>query len=420
MKQRSVRSSFAVIAGLSLVVASCGSDSSAEPESTELTTAVTVEADNDEADARASTTEPAAAEELPTIVVTTNILGDVVSDIVGDAANVVTVMPVGVDPHDFQASAREIDDMMNADALIVNGEAFEEGLLDVIDSATDEGVPTFQAISAVETIEFGDGGHDHGDEDHGDEDHSDEAEKDDDHDHGDDHNDEDHNDEAEKDDDHDHGDDHDDEDHDDEDHDDEDHDDEDHDDEAKDGDHDDHDHSGVDPHFFTDPMRMAAAVEGIVDFLQAEIPFADPAALDASADAYIDELVAVDAEVEGLVGLIPEGNRVLVTNHEVFGYFADRYGFEIVGVVVPGGGTTDSVSAGELAELAEVIMAEGVPAIFADTSSPDQLVQTLADEVGDIEVVSLFTESLGDADSDGATYLDMVRTNGQRISDALA
>jgi zinc/manganese transport system substrate-binding protein len=219
----------------------------------------------------------------------------------------------------------------------------------------------------VDTIEFGEGGHDHADEDHADEDHADE----------------------------------------------------DHADETKDDDHD-HDHSGADPHFFTDPMRMAAAVEGIVEFLQSEVAFADPAALDASADAYIDELIAVDAEVEGLVGLIPEDGRVMVTNHEVFGYFADRYGFEVVGVVIPGGGTTDSVSAGELAELAEVIESEGVPAIFADTSSSDQLVQTLAAEVGDIQVVPLFTESLGAADSEGATYLDMVRTNGQRISDALA
>lgn len=256
--------------------------------------------------------------------------------------------------------------MMNADAVIVNGEGFEEGLLDVIEGATNEGVPTFEAISAVETIEFGAGGHDHADEDHTDEDK-----------------------------------------------------DENHADEDKDEDHAD-DHSGIDPHFFTDPLRMAAAVEGIVDFLQAEVAFADPAALDASADAYIDELVAADSDIEGLVGLIPEDGRVLVTNHEVFGYFADRYGFEVVGVVIPGGSTTDNVSAGDLAELAEVIEAEGVPAIFADTSSSDQLVQALATEVGDIEVVSLFTESLGEADSEGATYLDMVRTNGQRISDALA
>ncbi len=121
-----------------------------------------------------------------------------------------------------------------------------------------------------------------------------------------------------------------------------------------------------------------------------------------------------------LVEAIPAERRVLVTNHEVFGYFADRYGFEVVGVVIPGGSTTDAASAGELAELAEVIEAEGVPAIFADTSSPDELINTLAEEVGSIEVVELYSESLGEPGTDGATYLEMVQTNAERISAALA
>ena len=148
--------------------------------------------------------------------------------------------------------------------------------------------------------------------------------------------------------------------------------------------------------------------------------FADAAAVTATTEAYVASLTDLDAEVAALVDSVPEANRVLVTNHEVFGYFADRYGFEVVGAVIPSGSTTDSASAGELAELAEVIEAEGVPAIFSDTSSSDELVQTLADEVGDISVVELFTESLGDADSEGATYLDMVRSNAERISAALA
>ena len=295
----------------------------------------------------------------PTIVVTTNILGDVVAAVVGDAAEVVTIMPVGADPHNFQASAQEVDTLMNADAVIVNGAGFEEGLLDVIENAVDGGIPTFEAISVVDTIDLGADTHadeDHVDEDHADEDHADE----------------------------------------------------------------DHDHSGIDPHFFTDPMRMAAAVDGIVDFLQAEVGFADPAVLDASAAAYVAELTALDADVAESVAVIPEDRRVLVTNHEVFGYFADRYGFEVIGAVVPGGGTADSVSAGELAALAAVIEAEGVPAIFADTSSPDDLARTLADEVGAVAVVELYSESLGEPDSDGATYLAMVRTNSERISAALA
>ncbi len=164
---------------------------------------------------------------------------------------------------------------------------------------------------------------------------------------------------------------------------------------------------------------MADAVEGIAAFLEAEVSGLDDEALNASADAYVAELEALDAEVEGLIATIPEDGRVLITNHEVFGYFADRYGFEVVGAVVPSGSTLESVSAGDLAELAEVLEDEGVPAIFADTSASTELADTLAAEVGDVEVVQLYTESLGEAGSDGATYVDMVRTNATRISAAL-
>jgi len=195
-------------------------------------------------------------------------------------------------------------------------------------------------------------------------------------------------------------------------HSDEDHDDEEHSDE-------DHDHDGADPHFFTDPVRMSSAVQGIVNFLSGQIEGLDTDALDASADEYLAQLAAVDAEVISLVDTIREDQRVLVTNHEVFAYFADRYGFEIIGVVIPGLSTTDAASAGELAALAATIEAEGIPAIFADTSSSDELVKTLTSEVGDIAIVELFTESLGTADSDAPTYLDMVRTNAERIAAAL-
>ncbi len=163
---------------------------------------------------------------------------------------------------------------------------------------------------------------------------------------------------------------------------------------------------------------MADAVEGIVAFLSG-VDGVDASALQAAGDDYVAQLNELDAEVEGLVSAIPEDRRIMVTNHEVFGYFADRYGFEVVGAVVPSGSTADGASAGELAELAEVIEAEGVPAIFADTSASNALAETLAAEVGDVSVVELYSESLGDADSDGATYLEMVRANANRIAEAL-
>lgn len=310
-------------------------------------------------DDEAATTAGASAQEeggdatQPTVVVTTSVLGDIVEDLVGDQAEVVTVMPAGADPHDFQASAQQANQIREADALIVNGAGFEEGLLDVIESAEGDGVATFEAISAVDTIEFGGAGH------------SDEAEH------------------AEG--------------------------------------EDEHASEGAEPHYFLDPVRTAAAVDGIGDFLAEAVDGIDAAALEESVATYVDELGALHEEVDGLLADVAEDRRVLVTNHDAFAYFADRYDFEVIGTVIPTGSTADGANAGDLAELAEVIREAGVPAIFADTSAADSLAQTLADEVGeDVEVVRLFTESLGEGGSGGETYVDMIRTNAQRIADALA
>jgi len=105
------------------------------------------------------------AAERPTVVVTTSILGDVVENLVGDELNVITVMSTGSDPHNFRASAQQVAEIERAAALIVNGANFEEGLIDVIASAEASGVPVFEAISAVSTLEYGANDHD-GHDDH--------------------------------------------------------------------------------------------------------------------------------------------------------------------------------------------------------------------------------------------------------------
>ena len=165
---------------------------------------------------------------------------------------------------------------------------------------------------------------------------------------------------------------------------------------------------------------MAVAVDGIAAFLIANVDGIDQEAVRAASEAYVADLEALDGEVEAMLSAVPPEARVLVTNHEVFGYFADRYGFEVAATVIPSGSTMDGTSAGELADLADLLIDEGVSVVFSDTSASDQLAQTLADEVGSVAVVALFTESLGDADSDGASYIDMVRSNAERIAAALA
>ncbi|QYG92471.1 zinc ABC transporter substrate-binding protein [Iamia sp. SCSIO 61187] len=300
----------------------------------------------------------------PTVVATTSILGDVVSEVVGDAARVVVVMPAGADPHDFQPSAQQVNQIRSADALVTNGGGFEVGLLATLESAEGD-VPTIHALDTVDALTFGATAPE--------EVHADDAEG--------------HEDEEE----------------------------------AEEGAPDPHAHDGDDdPHFFTDPDRVADAAEGIAAFLADEVPALATDEVADHAAAYVDELRALAAEVEETLAPIPPERRVIITNHEVFGYFADRYDFEVVGAVVPGGGTGAEPSAAELDDLAHLIEEEGVPAIFADASSPARLADALAAEVGgDVEVVSLFTESLGEEGSGAETYAGLVRTNAERIAEAL-
>jgi len=177
----------------------------------------------------------------------------------------------------------------------------------------------------------------------------------------------------------------------------------------------------LDPHFFTDPVRMAQAPELMVDALvEVAGDRVDEDALRASAQDYADELEALHAEIEETLDAVPDDRRALVTNHSVFNYFAERYDFEEIGAVVPSGTTLASPSAADLEDLAGAIEDAGVPAIFADIGSPDDLANALAEEVDlQVEVVALYTETLGEEGSGSETYVDMQRTNAEEIAEAL-
>jgi zinc/manganese transport system substrate-binding protein len=179
------------------------------------------------------------------------------------------------------------------------------------------------------------------------------------------------------------------------------------------------DRAGDDPHFWQDPARMAVAVRALGETLARVGDDLPPEEWAARAEAYAAELDALDAELEQLLADIPEDRRKLVTNHDSFGYFADRYGFETIGTVLPSGDTLAEPSATDLQALAATIEEEQVPAIFAETTQPDRLAEALASEVDvDVEVVELYSDSLGEGEA--TTYIDMVRTNAERIREALA
>lgn len=177
------------------------------------------------------------------------------------------------------------------------------------------------------------------------------------------------------------------------------------------------DHGGSDPHVWWDPSRVAVAVPMIADALaDAGV---DRAALDACAEAYIAELTALDADVTGIVAPLALDERLLVTNHDSLGYFAERYDFEVLGSVIPSSSSLAATSPAELDTLADEIGATGVTAIFADTQTSSTDADALADRIGDIEVVSILTDTLDEPGSDAGTYVGWLRANAQIIVNAL-
>ena len=180
--------------------------------------------------------------------------------------------------------------------------------------------------------------------------------------------------------------------------------------------HADHGHGLEDPHFWFDPIRVKIVVNDIA----ARLSVLDPdggSTYTANASAYNAKLDELHSWTEQQVEAVAEERRLLVTSHDSFGYFANLYHFEVVGVVLSI--TTDvEPSAGDLAELVHEVEENNVPAVFGETTVSERLAKAVATESG-AELVRLYTGSLGPEDSGAATYIEMVRTNVDRIVQAL-
>jgi len=275
------------------------------------------------------------------IVATTTVLGDLVRNVVGEEADVEVLMPVGVDPHDFQASSQQVAAVQNADLVVANGLGLEGGLADVLGAASSDGVAVWEVGPDIDPRLFVESPDAAGS-----------------------------------------------------------------------------DAAGIyDPHFWLDPIRDADAARQLADHLAAVAPDHDWAA---AAEQYAVELEKANDDISEILSVVPRGERKLVTNHRAFGYFSDRYDFEMIGTVIPGGATLANPSSSELAALVATIREEHVPAIFTETVEPDALARAVAEEVGsEVQVVELYTGSLGEPGSDGDTLIGMLETNARRIAAAL-
>jgi zinc/manganese transport system substrate-binding protein len=292
----------------------------------------------------------------PRIVATTSIWADVARNVAcDDAAEVVTLIPAGSDPHAFEASIHDRAMMANAALVIANGAGLEESLLDTIEAVEGEGVPVFEAASAVELLEGGEDAHRNGDA-HRD----DEARR-----------------EADE--------------------------------TRRDG----------DPHLWHDPARVNDVVDALaVAMVDAEVM--DRAAVDACVTRYKAVLADAKTAAATLLAAVPEERRKLVTNHDALRYFAEYYGYEVVGAVIPSPSTLGEASIAGLEELAAVIEAEQIPAIFAESQQSDADGEALADRIGsDVAVHPLFTDSVGEEGSGAETLAGMWTTNARIIANAL-
>lgn len=173
-----------------------------------------------------------------------------------------------------------------------------------------------------------------------------------------------------------------------------------------------------DPHFFTDPVTVAQAIPALAAYLSEHVVGLDADDIDRRAKEYRSDLEALAVSVERALSAVPESRRVLITNHDVFGPFAERFDLNVVATVVPGRSTSAEASAAQLSALEAAIRDRGVPAIFVDFSSRADLAQRIANDTG-VEVVELFTETLDEPGQPAGTYVGMIAENAERIAAAL-
>jgi ABC-type Zn uptake system ZnuABC Zn-binding protein ZnuA len=174
-----------------------------------------------------------------------------------------------------------------------------------------------------------------------------------------------------------------------------------------------------DPHIWQDPRNAKIMVANLARAFEAAAP--DLAAgFEQRAAAYTARLDALDADVAAQLGTLT--NKKLVTNHDAFGYYVDRYGLDFVGAVVPSFDSQAELSQQDINNLVAAVTAQGVKAIFSESSLPPKAAEAIAKEAG-VKVVegdgALYGDSLGPEGSGASTYIDMVEHNTKVIVDNL-
>jgi ABC-type Zn uptake system ZnuABC Zn-binding protein ZnuA len=177
--------------------------------------------------------------------------------------------------------------------------------------------------------------------------------------------------------------------------------------------------NGDDPHWWQDPRNAIAAVDEIRAALD-RADAAHKADYDAHAKAYTARLHELDGQVAACVDKVPVAQRKLVTTHDALGYYARRYGIDVIGAVIPSLSTQGQPSAGDTAKLIKTIRETGVKAIFAESSVNPKVEAAIARETGAKVGKALWADTLGPKGSDGATYIDSIKSNTAALVDGFS
>ena len=268
----------------------------------------------------------------PTVVATTPVVGDLVTEVGGDAVDVHTLLAANTDPHEYEPRPDDVEALASADLVVASGGDIDAWIGDAVDeSGSDADVITL--IDSIPNPREVDG--------------------------------------------------------------------------------------ELDPHWWHDPTNVVAVAPVIADAL-AGIDPDGAGTIDRQGEALAAEARSIDRGVTDCVDAIPAADRKLVTDHDALGYFADRYGFEVVGTVIPALTTAAQPSAGELADLRASIEREGVKAVFPETSVSTDVAETIASETGATADNELYGDSLGPEGSDGDTWAGAEIANAGAIVQGLS
>ena len=292
------------------------------------------------------------------VLATTPMIGEFVSQVGGDNINLTVLMPPEANPHTYDPSPQDATTIAEADLIFFTGLKYEPApLLKLLESSACSPEVLAEVGESVFPVEFKEGGHDDHD-DHAEEGHDDEEEGHD--------------------------------------------------------EHEGHGHGAYDPHFWFDPNRVSYAAE----YIEGKLIQYDPTneeSYKSLTDTFTSELKGLVNEVIELIGMIPSGNRKLITTHESLGYLEAKFGLEVLATIIPSLDSSDEVSPSDLVEVIEVIEEEGVKVMFVESETPSVYAETLAQETGITLVTGLYVETL----KPNQSYSEFLISNVELIVNSL-